>query len=876
MTYKLYEYQKRKFEEPGNEKLRTLFKDTEMPMIQIVGDMELIGVRVDLGYVQKLKEKYTKKLEEKNKELLEVYDSFKDLIEKWKTTANAQRNDLIEPKNSDLKKDDYEQKFDITNDIKGVRNKLGKKKLSQLSDPIKLSSSKQLAIFFYDVIGATSLKGKSPRGTGKEQIETLVEHFEEAIKIFTEIKKHPEATEDEEEAKTIRCLYKLLRKNVKINFEYNEIEGIIHRLEKAIQFCNLLKEQREFSKLITTYLNSMPKLSKHWPDGKIRFHLNPYGADTGRFSSGGGWKFLNDEDEPSNLSGMNQQNLPSRNHEIRLAFCADEGRAFVSGDFGSQEPKITGYMAQDKEMLKAFRDKKDIYAIISASAFQNKYEDNLEWYPEGFVTEDGHICGKNDRINEEGKERRKIGKTIFLAICYGMGASSLAKKLKEQDKREEKRHPEKVKEHEGKDYEGLAETMLENVFNTFSGAKKAIEDSKKMCKRFGYVEGLQGRRRRLPDINLPHYQAYIYNKRRLKGSEDIYIKTYLSRIEATGKDFLTSLELEKLNEEAINNNVIVFSNESKVRRAERQCFNAIVQGSAATMTKRTMIMVYKDPFLNQLDAHLVFQIHDELMVECPINNASKVEKRLQYLMEHSVDNLEIDIPMFCDMVVETRWGQKEMATELKGEYQTISNKGSKEPLKELCEEYSNFPQSSIEKAVNGEEVNLEFPISDPIEEESNASNENLNNSNEKETAPKKTVNKAKKSKQKPKSNRTDVSYKAIVNDILNNENGTITFIFNDEEHTCKIEEGYLIIESIRLNGKKSYYRIPLTSDVNSEKQDELIKAVLNISKLRAAEDWSKTHKISQKRAEEKIKKAIENGEIIVELDEETSSEESDN
>ena len=187
------------------------------------------------------------------------------------------------------------------------------------------------------------------------------------------------------------------------------------------------------------------------------------------------------------------------------------------------------------------------------------------------------FVGIKDKINEEGKARRKIGKTIFLAICYGMGPASLAKKIRQKD------------ESSGVAF-ARAEEMLKKVFERFKGAANAIERSKEMCKIYGFTTGLKGRRRRLPDIKRPHYEAYIFNKKNLKGNEDILIKQYLSRIEESGKDFLTNIELEKLNNEAIKNNIVVYSNEAIIKRAERQCFNSIVQGSAATMTKKTMIM----------------------------------------------------------------------------------------------------------------------------------------------------------------------------------------------------------------------------------------------------------------------------------------------
>ena len=75
--------------------------------------------------------------------------------------------------------------------------------------------------------------------------------------------------------------------------------------------CKLILERRGIVKLISTYIDVIPALAQHWPDGRIRYKLNSVGTDTGRFSSGGEFKFL-DGDTPVEISGINSQNIPSR------------------------------------------------------------------------------------------------------------------------------------------------------------------------------------------------------------------------------------------------------------------------------------------------------------------------------------------------------------------------------------------------------------------------------------------------------------------------------------------------------------------------------------------------------------------------------------
>ena len=50
-----------------------------------------------------------------------------------------------------------------------------------------------------------------------------------------------------------------------------------------IALCKLILERRGVVKLISTYIDVLPALARHWPDGRIRYKLNSVGTDTGRF-----------------------------------------------------------------------------------------------------------------------------------------------------------------------------------------------------------------------------------------------------------------------------------------------------------------------------------------------------------------------------------------------------------------------------------------------------------------------------------------------------------------------------------------------------------------------------------------------------------------
>ena len=101
------------------------------------------------------------------------------------------------------------------------------------------------------------------------------------------------------------------------------------------------------------------------------------------------------------------QNIPSKNHDIRKMFTADDGYILMSSDYSQQEPKLMTQMCGDKKMLEAYQQGKDLYAQIASLAFDKPYEDCLEFY----LDKNGK---KTSETNKEGKARRSQAKSILL------------------------------------------------------------------------------------------------------------------------------------------------------------------------------------------------------------------------------------------------------------------------------------------------------------------------------------------------------------------------------------------------------------------------------------------------------------------------------
>lgn len=74
----------------------------------------------------------------------------------------------------------------------------------------------------------------------------------------------------------------------------------------------------------------------------------------------------------------------------------------LSSDYSQQEPKLTAYISNDKAMIQAFQEGKDIYATIASIAFNTTYENCLEFHPE------------THEYQKEGKARRTEAKSVVL------------------------------------------------------------------------------------------------------------------------------------------------------------------------------------------------------------------------------------------------------------------------------------------------------------------------------------------------------------------------------------------------------------------------------------------------------------------------------
>jgi DNA polymerase I-like protein with 3'-5' exonuclease and polymerase domains len=114
--------------------------------------------------------------------------------------------------------------------------------------------------------------------------------------------------------------------------------------------------------------------------GPLPIYLNYYGAHTGRLSGG---------------DRLNLQNLP-RGGALRKAMVAPEGYTVVSCDSAQIEARIVAWLAEQEDLVEAFRQGRDVYSEFATDVY-------------------------NFPVSKANKQERHVGKTAILGLGYSMG-----------------------------------------------------------------------------------------------------------------------------------------------------------------------------------------------------------------------------------------------------------------------------------------------------------------------------------------------------------------------------------------------------------------------------------------------------------------------
>lgn len=138
-----------------------------------------------------------------------------------------------------------------------------------------------------------------------------------------------------------------------------------------------------------------------------------------------------------------------------------------------------------------------------------------------------------------------------------------------------------------------------------------------------------------------------------------YIEQYLEKYKGV-KEFMDGI-VEKAKEQGYVETLFhrrryipeLSSNNYMVRQfGARAAMNTPIQGTAADIMKIAMIKTFERINEEKIDAKLILQIHDELLIECKIEEKDKVKQILKESMENAV---KLDIPLKVEMSEASNW-----------------------------------------------------------------------------------------------------------------------------------------------------------------------------------------------------------------------------
>ena len=221
-----------------------------------------------------------------------------------------------------------------------------------------------------------------------------------------------------------------------------DVEVLEELALRGIEIAEKLLEYRGFTKLLSTYVEPLPKLADE--NDRIHTTFNQNGTSTGRLSS----------------TNPNIQNIPVRTDEgikIRKGFISENNWSLISFDYSQIELRVLAELSKDENLILAYKKDKDLHDLTARKIF--------------FKTDEEPVT----------REERSIAKVINFSILYGKTPFGLSKELKIPM--------------------GDASQYIKTYFEQYPKVKKFLENILENAKLNGFVETFYGTRRYINNIN---------------------------------------------------------------------------------------------------------------------------------------------------------------------------------------------------------------------------------------------------------------------------------------------------------------------------------------------------------------------------------------
>lgn len=487
-------------------KCKELFYNIEMPLINVLAEMEMNGVIIDRESLKETSSLFNKRLEKIENEIYELAG------EKFNITSPKQVGDVL---------------FDK---LRIIDNPKKTRSWQYVTNEKELESIKDRHEIIGKILEYRKLNGILSNKTKNKQIETThLDLFDTTFNgdnIDSKIEKMNHLDISKQMKILEKDIYTLAGEKFKImspkqvgkilfeklrivdnpkkteTWQYVTNEEILQQLKGKHRIVELILAYRETEKLVGTYVDSLPSLINK-KTGHIHTTFNQTITATGRLSS----------------SEPNLQNIPVRGEdgkEIRKAFIPEPGCLFFSADYSQIELRVMAHLSEDENMMRVFREGHDLHAATAATIY------------------------KKD-INEVTRDERTKSKRANFGIIYGITVFGLAERL-EIERAE-------------------AKQLIDGFFETFPQVHDYMERSKEKARELGYAETIFHRRRYLPDINSQNAVVRNFAERNainapIQGSAADIIKVAMIRIYKRFKDLnLKSKMILQVHDE-LNFNVV--------------------------------------------------------------------------------------------------------------------------------------------------------------------------------------------------------------------------------------------------------------------------------------------------------------------------------
>lgn len=318
---------------------------------------------------------------------------------------------------------------------------------------------------------------------------------------------------------------------------YSTDVDTLEKLKNEHEIIPAILEYRTLMKLNSTYVEGLISCINE-KTNKVHSYFHQTITATGRISS----------------TDPNLQNIPTHDElgkNIKKAFKPQEGYVYIDADYSQIELRVLAHIANDENMIRAFKNDEDIHREVASKVFNIPFEE---------VT----------------KEQRSKAKAVNFGIVYGITGFGLAKQLNIGRKE--------------------AENYINSYLEKYSGIHSFMENITETAKKQGYVETLFGRRRYVPELKSNNYMVREFGK--------------------------------------------------------RVAMNTPIQGTAADIMKIAMNNVYKKLEEAKIDAKIVLQVHDELIVEAKVDDKEEAKRILKECMENAYT---LSIPLKVDMEEANSW-----------------------------------------------------------------------------------------------------------------------------------------------------------------------------------------------------------------------------